>query len=161
MTTQSQATINVPISTDFPINRIIDLMVGGFEQSIYYWARRAKHEIPEGFDMEAYRRRNGFTDRWEYGTDYYQIHDFYLAPFVGGAIIFEEFDEGDCSTTNVHRLDLAAIQRGLALMAAGGPEGKKWDCKGSHFADWLNEDDDATTADVFIQCCVLGDIVYG
>ncbi len=30
-----------------------------------------------------------------------------------------------------------------------------------HFADILKQDDDADTADVFFQCWVLGDAVYG
>jgi len=30
-----------------------------------------------------------------------------------------------------------------------------------HFADMISENGDATTADVFIQCCVLGEITYG
>jgi hypothetical protein len=30
-----------------------------------------------------------------------------------------------------------------------------------HFADFLNENDDADTGDVFVQCCLLGEIRYG
>lgn len=52
----------------------------------------------------------------------------------------------------VHTLDQAAIERGLKLMA------EKW---GRHFGDFMSENDDATTADVFLQLCLLGDIVYG
>ena len=30
-----------------------------------------------------------------------------------------------------------------------------------HFADMLSESDDATTADVFLQLCVFGEVIYG
>jgi len=30
-----------------------------------------------------------------------------------------------------------------------------------HFANFAQEAEDAETGDVFIQCCVLGEIVYG
>ncbi len=49
-------------------------------------------------------------------------------------------------------LDLEACMRGLALMQAKYPK---------HFADFLDETDDATTGDVFMQCAVLGEVTYG
>tara|TARA_B100000614_G_scaffold262909_1_gene300671 strand:+ start:170716 stop:171204 length:489 start_codon:yes stop_codon:yes gene_type:complete len=159
--TQTQASITVPMNNQFPIQRITDLMVGAFEQSCGYWAQNARHELPEGFDMEAWREANGFTDRWSHGGKDYQTSDFYLAPFVGGVIIFDEITEERTGETEERRLDLAAIQSGLALMAAGGPENKRWGCGARHYADWIAENDDAETADVFLQACVLGDIVYG
>jgi len=30
-----------------------------------------------------------------------------------------------------------------------------------HFADFIAENDDAETADVFLQCCLFGRIVFG
>jgi hypothetical protein len=30
-----------------------------------------------------------------------------------------------------------------------------------HWADFINENDDAITGDIFVQCCVFGDTVYG
>jgi hypothetical protein len=32
---------------------------------------------------------------------------------------------------------------------------------GRHFSDMIAENDDATTADVFLQCCLFGELVYG
>lgn len=49
-------------------------------------------------------------------------------------------------------LDRDAITRGLATMARIAPR---------HFSDILTENDDAVTADVFVQCCLFGEIVYG
>ena len=44
------------------------------------------------------------------------------------------------------------IKRGLTVMA------KK---ERKHFVDFLNEDYDETTADVFLQCCLFGEVIYG
>jgi hypothetical protein len=30
-----------------------------------------------------------------------------------------------------------------------------------HFADLVNENDDADTGDAFVQCCVFGEVIYG
>ena len=60
-----------------------------------------------------------------------------------------ESDEGETKTVQIARADL---RRGLTLMAEKSP---------AHFADLLNENDDAITHDVFLQYVVLGEIVYG
>ena len=49
------------------------------------------------------------------------------------------------------RLDRAAIDRGLVILAAKYPH---------HFADFLKQDADVITADAFVQCALLGDMVY-
>lgn len=52
----------------------------------------------------------------------------------------------------VFRLDLNAIARGLDALAQHYPR---------HFADLINENGDALTADVLLQCCLFGKLVYG
>ena len=49
-------------------------------------------------------------------------------------------------------LNLRAVTRGVQIMAQKYPH---------HFKAFVDEDDDATTADVFLQCAVLGDVIYG
>lgn len=50
-----------------------------------------------------------------------------------------------------YTLDRAALEKGLEIMVQNWPE---------HFANVLNENDDAETGDVYLQCCLFGDIVY-
>ena len=50
------------------------------------------------------------------------------------------------------QLDLKSISEGLNVMATHYPR---------HFADFLNEAADAVTADVFLQCCLFGELIYG
>jgi len=72
-------------------------------------------------------------------------------PLTGGAVLLRRADEPNAAPL---RLDGEAIERGLRLLR---------DTKAGalHWGHWLNESDDATTGDVFLQLCVLGKIVYG
>ena len=69
-------------------------------------------------------------------------------PMKGGSLTISDSEDGG---GNTFTLDKEACIRGLKVMAEKYPE---------HFADWRNEDDDATTADVYLQCCLFGEIVY-
>jgi hypothetical protein len=71
----------------------------------------------------------------------------------GGALIILD-TEGEGEKT--YRLDRATIQNGLLIMA-GLPKGKG----GHHWGDFLNQNEDAITGDVFLQCCLFGEIIYG
>lgn len=50
------------------------------------------------------------------------------------------------------RLDFSAIQNGLDVMARDYRR---------HFDNFIDESDDGTTADVFLQCCLFGKVVFG
>ena len=65
-------------------------------------------------------------------------------------LIIEDCGEGDEPKT--HKLDRCALDLGLRIMADKYPK---------HFADIVNENDDAETGDVLLQCALLGEIVYG
>jgi hypothetical protein len=53
---------------------------------------------------------------------------------------------------NSHALDLPACKRGLEIMARE---------HGRHWQDFVREGDDAITADVFLQCACMGEVIYG
>lgn len=61
------------------------------------------------------------------------------------SILFEDF-EG-----KKHELNQKNLERGLELFVKTAPH---------HYRDWLAENDDAITADVFLQLCLFEDIVY-
>ena len=65
----------------------------------------------------------------------------------GGAVVINDLEDG-----GKHRLDLAAITRGVQCMA---------EQEARHFADAIAENADATTGDVFLQCCIFGRVIYG
>jgi len=53
--------------------------------------------------------------------------------------------------SDVFRLDLKSIGLGLDALATKYPR---------HFADLINENTDAITADVLLQCCLFGELIY-
>jgi len=51
-----------------------------------------------------------------------------------------------------HKMGWSHVCNGTSTMAQEYPR---------HFNDWVCENDDFITADVWFQCCLLGDVVYG
>lgn len=154
-------TVTITITTEIPMQRVLDLVISALDSaSIRYWLRRYGDEkdpddedeendgchyitsLPDGFDPNAL----GWLDDkpWKAHTDYF-------APLVEGGTmtLFVENDRDDGKDAIV--LDLEAMKRGLAVMAKQEPK---------HFGDFMQENDDATTADVFMQCCAFGKVVY-
>ena len=97
----------------------------------------------------------------------YEIVDSQRPPTFGfrsdQKFIFQELDyplnEGGSlgivrkgQSSDGRRLDLASIGDGLNVMATNYPR---------HFADFLNVAADAITADVFLRCCLCGELIYG
>jgi len=76
-------------------------------------------------------------------------HQHIQLPFKGGSITIRSSETDDEPN---YILDLNAIEKGLQLMATKFPD---------HFADFIKEQDDATTGDVFLQCCLFKDVIYG
>jgi hypothetical protein len=74
----------------------------------------------------------------------------------GGSITFVAHDDGVpyYHTNGLGRfvLDAASTQAGLRIMASK--------C-GRHFGNWMDENEDAETGDVFLQCCLFGEVVFG
>ncbi len=71
-------------------------------------------------------------------------------PISKGGELFIKDVEADKGETFV--LDEIAIQRGLQIMARDHER---------HMNDFISENDDNDTADVFIQCCLFGEVLYG
>jgi len=124
--------LTVQTTIDVDFRDIANLLCSAFEGGSSYWAEISDYTHP----------RNIWP--WEAG---------HLYPYVqyplseGGAVIVSDTEDD-----KIYTLDLAAIQRGIQAMATIAPR---------HFADLINENIDSETGDVFLQCCVFGEIVYG
>ena len=123
------------ITIDVPLQRISDLLCSALEGGSNYW-----YEIREQIEPPK------VTFRAMKGHSFPHL-DFPLSE--GGALMISDLEK---PRRKPIRLDLAAMQKGLKIMA---------EKNGRHFGDFLAENDDATTADVFLQLCVFGDVVYG
>lgn len=107
--------------------------------SSYTWCRVVKRIQPTSWEFSI-----------EPGEEKDFLHyreDYPLNP--GGALILVDTIDEDHPR---YTLDLEAIKRGLDIMAELCAE---------HFADIVNENEDAITGNVLVQCALLGDIVYG
>ena len=58
----------------------------------------------------------------------------------------------DLENGKKHLVTKVMIEKGLQLMANN---------YAYHFSSIVGETDDAETADIFLQCCVFGEVIYG
>jgi len=122
------------VTTKVEDTRIADLLCCAFEGGVGYWC------VITGYRAPAEPR-----SIWGEGTVYKHV-DY---PLTGGAVVCQVNDEDDPADLV---LDREAVDRGLRLMAEKYPK---------HWADFISENEDAITGDVFVQCALLGEIVYG
>jgi hypothetical protein len=131
------------IEQEIPIQRISDLLCGAFEGGSNYWYRIEEFVKPENFDNTPDKDDRRFR-HLSFPTN------------KGGALVISTVGadgepEGDEELVT-YRLDLESIEEGLPVMAAKYPR---------HFNNFITECDDSETSDVFLQCCLFGEIIYG
>ena len=111
------------------------LLCNAFEGGSNYWYTINRFVVPK-------------AEPWKFPGDKEVFRHIGYPLTTGGAVIVaDKEDEG-----KEYRLDLKAIQRGWKLLKETQPR---------HYADVLKENADATTGDVFLQCCLFGEVVYG
>lgn len=126
------------IAIDIPAKRIADLLTTCAESSaVTYWCSAMKPAPRSGFEKRVAKAK------WWY-AEAKAIDD-------GLLIDVTEMNADGTGRDKVHRVNAARLRKGLRIMA---------EKHGRHFGDLLNENDDATTADVFLQCVALGEVVY-
>lgn len=134
--------VTVKIERKVDREKIAGLLCSAFEGGVGYWCRIMDYrEPPKGAAVEIF------------GQDY---TDF---PLTGGAVICRRYEEETDEKYTPLVLDGAAIERGLALLANPREGVTGW--SGKHWSDFLSDDCDATTGDVFVQLCLLGAVEYG
>ena len=129
------------VTLEIPAERVASLLVSAFEGGSNYWYTIKDRKIPHGSPMD-----------WDFRLDKNDVFPHVDFPMnEGGALIIQDLEDGHPEGQE-WTLDQAALARGLQLMAQKQPR---------HFSDMLKEDDDAVTADVFLQLCLFGEVVYG
>jgi len=132
---------SVTVTTTTTVNEetIVGLLACGFEGGVNYWLRIEDYIEPETV-------RTVTTNTWNFGEGKVFKHiDYPLSE--GGGVVCRDMESGE-----EHTLDGEAIRRGVQIMARDCPH---------HWQDVVRDSTDATTGDVFIQCCLLGKLVYG
>lgn len=134
--------MEIKVNQKIPLSRISDMLVNAFEGGSNYWYMIEKKTAPKTWDyLDEMRPRNG-----KHWIQEYPLNE------RGEIIITSQEEESDTKGRKIgHRLNLHTIQQGLQIMADKFPK---------HFGDFMSEDDDADTADVFLQCCLFKDVIY-
>lgn len=134
---------SVKIEMDIPVERIADLLCCALEGGSNYWYTIEKFQEPNRFEYKC------FPD------DKKPIRHIDYPMNKGGFIIVSDRranDDADEKDLVFKKIDLESMKEGLAIMSKKYPR---------HFNDFMCENDDADTGDVFLQCCVFGELVYG
>ena len=132
-------------SVNLDINVIRGLLCSAFEGGSNYWYFIDRWELRPGLTLD------DFKEGGSQQPDNYW-HWSQLIPTTAGCSLFITDREDEGANPKEYQLNLEAIRRGLKFMADDYPK---------HFADVVNENDDAETGDVFLQCCLFGEVIYG
>lgn len=136
------------VMIDVPLQRISDLLCCALEGGSNYWYHIEKFIRPaqlaflsDADQAKAMKREPQTFKHLDYPLN------------AGGALVISDRDRpemGDKCRTE--RLDLSTVERGMTIFLSKYPR---------HFADFMAENEDACTGDVFLQCCLFGEAVYG
>ena len=119
------------LSIELPMQRLTDLVTSALEGGSRYW----------------YMIDTAKSNR--VGTEF-----LVEEPAAGGSlcIMLLNEEDGPLKGKSEWTLDKEAMIRGIKLMATSNPR---------NFADFIQENDDAETGDVFLQLCLFGEVVFG
>ncbi len=142
------------VTVEMSDDKIKGLLCSAFEGGSNYWYLIEEEVLAPGFTSADFRDGG----KMQTSEDYW--HPCQLIPLAPGCFLIIRAPEeslGARLDTTLDAmlpavLDRKAIERGLQVMARDCPQ---------HFADTMNESGDATTGDVFLQCCLYGEIIFG
>jgi len=117
--------------------------------------RRVYDLVITGMECGSYSSFELISGSWEKGWRNADkgIGDSFAHVTIGDRYARAENEEGG-ATDEVKRAALtdAALERGLEVLAKKAPH---------LLGDFLADNEDAITGDAFLQCVVLGDVIYG
>lgn len=147
MSTQQASVTEQDVPKQFSVNlnmtflhsRVAYLLCAAFEGGSGYWAALNKDD-----SVKPSREFNPWDGQ---SLDYCP---WYISwPFSkGGSVAIVDVEDSE----EVFQLDREKLVQGLTTMATKYPH---------HFRNFIDENEDAETGDVFLQCCFFGEIVYG
>lgn len=139
-TTSEPKTISVKIEHKVSLDKIANLICSAFEGGSNYWYEITEFVKPTAITFMVDQDID--PEAKPYAHIDYPLNE-------GGAVMVRDTEDED---SEPKRLDLDSIQKGLKIMAKKYPR---------HMNDLLNDNDDAETGDVFLQCCLFGEVIFG
>lgn len=143
---------NFEVVQQIPAERAQNILTNALEGGSNYWytIKEVVQPTERTFEDKLWTEERAKNPNWYHTTE--------IPLNKGGALIFSTISEErteearNKEEAKRYRLDLEAIARGLRIMAFAYER---------HFSDFMAENDDATTGDVFLQCCLFGEVIYG
>ena len=126
--------MKVNITYEIPSQRVADLVITAVEGGCNYWCN--------GLFLKKHNAK--LTD-----GNWYADPKLYDESFILECL--ETVDERTGETKS-HLIGPGEFSRGFDVMARDFPKA---------FEDFMSENDDAETADIFMQCVVFGELIYG
>ena len=138
--TQTEVMVEVPVTYSFQLSRLVDLLVNIFEMGSSSWYN--------GIEKINYTEQHPkeFFDQFEEGTRVYEA-------LKHGVSVTVRVDnpEDDCRQIS-KVIDKEGMIRAISVMAV---------VKQKDFRDFVDENDDAETSDIFGQFIVYGEEIFG
>lgn len=134
--------MKIVTTTEITERQIADQMVTAIEGGINYWCKGIYLEAPEWKKAA----EGGEAGCW------YDNPEIYKNPELRIRVTLSEPAKGNKLN---YILGMAEIENGFKVMSQ-----LKHGEGGHHWRDMLDETGDATTADVWLQCCLFGEIVF-
>lgn len=128
--------MKILVTHEITNRRLADLITTGLEGGMSPWLSTFKWK---GGDITPGKI-------WYYEDDTYERDDFAVE------VTFDDPDAEEGTFTGKRTLTIQDFHLGLQTFAVKVPD---------QFAEFLNDNEDANTGDCFLQCLILGDIVYG
>lgn len=132
--------IKLTIEKEISLQSIADLLCTAFEGGSNYWYKIVGKIKPEAL---------------EFRTDPKHIYWYLDYPLnKGGELTITARNEEDFEDfqDKTYKLNLESIEGGLRVMQEKYP---------SHFRDFMDDNADSITGDVFLQCCLFGEVIFG
>ena len=140
--TKKEMTIKVEFTIDY--DQFESLIVTAWEGGINYWAEISYESLHR---MNLYAEKNGVSGE-PFSVKFAKfIWDGNSATIVDVGV--DQIDDG--REEIIGKIDLRSIKKGWQIFSQ----------QTHHFNDFLDGSTDAITADVWFQCCSLGEVVYG
>lgn len=138
---------SVTVTRTVTKRQVQSLLVGLFENECSPWLHDVTAKIlAPGLTSDDLRKGGKMQDPLEY------FHPYQIIPITEGCTLVLAVDDPEDEDKSIlFEMTPEAIKKGIEIMAAKYP---------GHFNDWMEENDDATTSDVFGQCVVYGEEVF-
>ena len=135
--------------------RVSDILCDAFEGGSNYWIAQIAYLYKGKLYEESKKLRAEIKKLGNFPLPIEEMEYppyIWLSLIVGGEVLITAQDqENPVRADKNYSLNAGTLRAGMTTMAQKYPK---------HFADIINENDDAVTGDVFLQCCLFGEIIF-